>query len=68
MTSFRMRGISFRLDQEKFRLDVKKNYFMESAVRHWNRLPREVMELLSLEICECMQMWRCMDVVLRDII
>ena len=56
------------MDQEKFRLDVKKNYFMESAVRHWNRLPREVMELLSLEICECMQMWRCMDVVLRDII
>lgn len=41
---------SLKLHQGKFRVDIGKNFFMESVIEHWNRLPRGVMESLSPEV------------------
>lgn len=49
--SDRIRGNS-STHHRRFRLDIRKHFFTEGVVKHWNRLPREVIDAPSLSVLE----------------
>jgi len=58
-----MRGNGLKLHQGRCRLDIRKDFFAESVIKPWTRLPREVIESPSLEVFK-----RSVHVALKDMV
>ena len=37
-------GNNLKLNEDRFRLDIRKKFLTQSVERHWNKLPREAVD------------------------
>jgi len=44
------RGNSFKLEEHRFRFDIRNAFFTLRVVTRWHRLPREAVDAPSLEV------------------
>lgn len=49
-SSDRTCGNDPKLFQEKFRLNIRKHFFTARVVKHWGRIPSEVVDAISLSL------------------
>ena len=59
------KGNDFKLKEERFRLDIRKNYFTIRVVKNQNRFPREVVDTPSVEtfktrLYQALSNWICL--------
>ena len=47
----------------QFGMGIRNNFFSEGVVSYWNRLSKEVVESLSIEVFK-----KCVNVAVRDIV
>jgi len=57
-----MRRSGLKLHLGRISLGIREHFFSKRVIRHWHRLPREVVESPSLEVFK-----KHLDVVQRDI-
>lgn len=48
----KMGGNGSKLCQGHFRLDIRKHFCTEQVVRHWNRLPKKLVDTPGLSVFE----------------
>jgi len=50
VSSDRTRGNGHKLKKKKLHLNTRNYFFIVRVVKHWNRLPREIVKTSSLEM------------------
>jgi len=58
-----MRSNVFKVREGRFRLDISTKFFMIRMLKHWDGLPREVMEVPSPETFKTRLDWALSNLI-----
>ena len=59
----RTRGNGFKLKEGRFRLDIRKKFFTVRMLRHWHRLPKEVVDAPSQQSLQVRLDWALINLI-----